>query len=840
METTDTTVDAPNRNDEEVVIVNLVSHPQGLEIPTIPRRQFLLSNRTPVVRIGRASKVPTKGFVAAADNAWFDSPVMSRQHAELFLASENDSKVVFIKDIGSLHGTYYTPYDGMRNESRLEQGKPVQLSNGDTIRFGVDIFRTSETYPPCSVEFYMTGPEPPSYVRRFPGLTGLISDDRHISSIDQSTNRVFTVPDDDDDEEDEDDDSVVETTIPISHIADIQRGASIDLTQDERDSVNGNHYPSSATVGNVVSSDVIDLTSEPGEHSDPEPDRVRTRHSSVSLPETVQPVPAPATILAASGSDIPAEAAPSQKSMGFSGERDHSWAQDLDPHLYEDDIRLSDSDDESVNTRNSDMDDDAGEESEDVDEDEDRSIDYGLDSSPFNSDSEEEDAGELPFYAIPYWQKINEGDLVVGIDDLPYPDDASSSSDEVEDILSGSNSPAPESSLYSSPNELNPPTLNGLCKDTPSETSDLKRPFVTPFLFTAPLQYDTPAIQAQPRDPSPSDAAMFKSCPVLDRSPSDSRAQALGEKSGKWEFFAARESNRTSLTQFSPPPISAIRETLSDNPEKPVAHDEANHHSDVDMHRPQVEDVSMAPAEETTQNTSAAPGNSDNMHDNAPTDVQDNASVADSTWHPIPAPPCEPWSASGERFINNPRSEDLPSAFFDRAQSPGFDMTSAYSYQQSKTTTESTVGQQPKQVRIEDLLTRESCAMPPPMVVHFSQAPPSDEGIPSPDKARAKRSFMDAFSDENAPTGRDDVVEESKPNSVDKYQHASTVNSESNGTPHPKTQQLGHMESRPASIPTRPYDFQPSKRRRFAQAAACVALGGAAAFTFMVSTAPVL
>lgn len=49
----------------------------------IPKRSLFLDRNRSVIPIGRASKVSAKGFIAAHDNAWFHSPVMSRGHAEL-------------------------------------------------------------------------------------------------------------------------------------------------------------------------------------------------------------------------------------------------------------------------------------------------------------------------------------------------------------------------------------------------------------------------------------------------------------------------------------------------------------------------------------------------------------------------------------------------------------------------------------------------------------------------------------------------------------------------------------------------------------------------------------
>jgi len=116
------------------------------------------------MKIGRASKVESKGFVAMPENGWFDSPVMSRAHAEIYadmdskvsrifyvaipdfetMADENPLQNVNIKDVDSLHGTFV-------NESPLKKDLPQVLASGDTIRFGTSIYRATETYPPTKV-----------------------------------------------------------------------------------------------------------------------------------------------------------------------------------------------------------------------------------------------------------------------------------------------------------------------------------------------------------------------------------------------------------------------------------------------------------------------------------------------------------------------------------------------------------------------------------------------------------------------------------------------------------------------------------------------------------------
>jgi len=50
---------------------------------TPSERLLNLNPDAPTIQIGRASKSPTKNLSAAVSNAWFDSPVMSRNHAEI-------------------------------------------------------------------------------------------------------------------------------------------------------------------------------------------------------------------------------------------------------------------------------------------------------------------------------------------------------------------------------------------------------------------------------------------------------------------------------------------------------------------------------------------------------------------------------------------------------------------------------------------------------------------------------------------------------------------------------------------------------------------------------------
>ena len=48
------------------------------------------------MEIGRASRTESKGLIARNDNAWFDSPVMSRTHAEIYMCMTAEKVLEFV------------------------------------------------------------------------------------------------------------------------------------------------------------------------------------------------------------------------------------------------------------------------------------------------------------------------------------------------------------------------------------------------------------------------------------------------------------------------------------------------------------------------------------------------------------------------------------------------------------------------------------------------------------------------------------------------------------------------------------------------------------------------
>lgn len=117
-------------------------------------RSFTLTAETPSFVIGRASRRGLKNRVPSKDNGWFDSRVMSRDHAELSVCMDKRviswtgllcfcpmdcaecvvSQNLYVCDSGSTHGTWL-------NNVKLITGEETPLISGDILRFGVNVDR---------------------------------------------------------------------------------------------------------------------------------------------------------------------------------------------------------------------------------------------------------------------------------------------------------------------------------------------------------------------------------------------------------------------------------------------------------------------------------------------------------------------------------------------------------------------------------------------------------------------------------------------------------------------------------------------------------------------------
>lgn len=82
------------------------------------------------LRIGRQTNQKT---IPTATNGFFDSKVLSRQHAEIF--AERNGKI-FIRDVKSSNGTFV---NGTRLSQENRESEPHELSTGDHLELGIDI-----------------------------------------------------------------------------------------------------------------------------------------------------------------------------------------------------------------------------------------------------------------------------------------------------------------------------------------------------------------------------------------------------------------------------------------------------------------------------------------------------------------------------------------------------------------------------------------------------------------------------------------------------------------------------------------------------------------------------
>ncbi|BDD60200.1 hypothetical protein MPDQ_002800 [Monascus purpureus] len=152
----------------------------------LPFRSLTFASDSDQISIGRSSKREAKNLVPAHHNAWFDSRVMSRNHATLSISPAN--KCVYIRDGGSLHGTWV-------NDQKVPIHQDVAIHSGDVLTFGAEVTRGAETFPPlkvrCECQWF---------------------DDRDGASVSKPQKEIptncFSVPDYDDDSDIDDYDSV--------------------------------------------------------------------------------------------------------------------------------------------------------------------------------------------------------------------------------------------------------------------------------------------------------------------------------------------------------------------------------------------------------------------------------------------------------------------------------------------------------------------------------------------------------------------------------------------------------------------------------------------------------
>lgn len=464
------------------VLVTLVA--TGHTQAGIPERTIVLTRIEPTVRIGRSSKVAAKACSAAENNAWFETPVMSRAHAEL--TADFDIKTIALKDVGSLHGSFVRHKATPQTEEPVKAHTSVLLSSGDQIRFGMDIHRHHETYPPCVVDFKSTWRNFPEQAKKSPN--------------------TFSVPCGSDDE-----DPASDTDSVLLIDQDLPAIPTIDLTTEGA--------ASSRPIAASSPSRIIDLTAEAvsvtGRYS-PLPSSRRSLSTSPA-PHT-EPLPVMAGSRTAEWTDIESE--DDTSSQASENPEDH-------PFMDEDEEDMAGYTSFSEETSDDNISDDSMSDSE---------------MGSYDEDSDEDDEVDSHIYD---WEATRTFGLPMNVvQDTPAPKehDADGFDHEMvtesdEESVFDETSPASiwdkKSSPFADPHE-------SLGWSTSKPMSEMQHGCIT-YPQYVPL-----------RQPSPSDAAMVKSTPAVEGSSSSATAQALGTKTGKFEYFEARDHNRSLVLPSAP------------------------------------------------------------------------------------------------------------------------------------------------------------------------------------------------------------------------------------------------------------------------------------------------
>ena len=97
---------------------------------TFDRKTISVPYYPDVLRIGRQTNTKT---IPTRDNGYFDSKVLSRQHAEVYA---NQQGRILIRDVKSSNGTFV---NGMRLSQENKESEPRELREQDVLELGIDI-----------------------------------------------------------------------------------------------------------------------------------------------------------------------------------------------------------------------------------------------------------------------------------------------------------------------------------------------------------------------------------------------------------------------------------------------------------------------------------------------------------------------------------------------------------------------------------------------------------------------------------------------------------------------------------------------------------------------------
>ena len=97
---------------------------------TFERKTITVPYYPDVLRIGRQTNQKT---LPSTVNGYFDSKVLSRQHAEVYADRQGR---IFIRDVKSSNGTFV---NGMRLSQENKESEPRELREQDVLELGIDI-----------------------------------------------------------------------------------------------------------------------------------------------------------------------------------------------------------------------------------------------------------------------------------------------------------------------------------------------------------------------------------------------------------------------------------------------------------------------------------------------------------------------------------------------------------------------------------------------------------------------------------------------------------------------------------------------------------------------------
>jgi pSer/pThr/pTyr-binding forkhead associated (FHA) protein len=98
---------------------------------TFERKTITVPYYPDVLRIGRQTNQKT---IPTPLNGYFDSKVLSRQHAEVY--ADRQTGRIFIRDVKSSNGTFV---NGIRLSQENKESEPRELREQDVLELGIDI-----------------------------------------------------------------------------------------------------------------------------------------------------------------------------------------------------------------------------------------------------------------------------------------------------------------------------------------------------------------------------------------------------------------------------------------------------------------------------------------------------------------------------------------------------------------------------------------------------------------------------------------------------------------------------------------------------------------------------